>query len=130
MPTQWVISSGRPDSGIEGLRFRPLTGWPSGIYEAPPLLWTRIVVVSELPGGRDTLLLRLLGARAVLKKAILELQALPAEAPERMLALPILVRLRLAVPADPAMRNDDDKEFSWRRRTSSRRGVERHSRRV
>lgn len=124
MPTQWVISSGRPDGGIGGLGFHPLIGWPSGIYEGPPLLWTRLVVVSELPVARDTLLLRLLGARTVLKHAIVELQALPAEAPERMLALPILVRLRLAVPADPAMRTSDDQEFlmdtqdiveAWRR---------------
>jgi hypothetical protein len=46
------------------------------------------VVVKELPVTRDTLLLRLLGAGSVLKHAIAELQALPAEAPERRLALP------------------------------------------
>jgi len=28
-----VISSGRPDGGIDGLGFRPMTGWPPGIYE-------------------------------------------------------------------------------------------------
>jgi hypothetical protein len=54
IPTQWVISSGRPKGGIEGLRLHRLEGWPPGIYEGPPLLWTRLVVVSELP---DTLLL-------------------------------------------------------------------------
>jgi hypothetical protein len=75
MPTQWVISSGRPDGGIEGLRFHRLNGWPSGIYEGPPLLWTRLAVVSELPVERNTLLLRLLGAGQVLKQAIAELKA-------------------------------------------------------
>jgi len=35
VPTQWVISSGRPDDGIEGLRFWPLPGWASGVYEGP-----------------------------------------------------------------------------------------------
>jgi hypothetical protein len=92
VPTQWVISSGRPDGGIKGLWLRPMTGWPSGFYEGPPLLWTRLVVVNELPVTRDTLLLRLLGAGSVLKQAIAELQALPAETPERMLALPVLVK--------------------------------------
>jgi hypothetical protein len=123
-PTQWVISSGRPAGGIEGLWLRPLGSWPFGIYEGPPLLWTRLVVVNELPVSRDTLLLRLLGAGSVLKQAILELQALQAEAPERALALPILLRLRLAVPSDPAKQTDDDQEFlmdtqdiveTWRR---------------
>jgi hypothetical protein len=123
-PTQWVISSGRPESGIEGLWLRPLKGWPSGFYEGPPLLWTRLVVVSELPITRDTLFLRLLGANRVLKQAIAELKALPADAPERTLVLPILVRLRLEIPTDPAKRTKDDQEFfmdtqdiveAWRR---------------
>jgi hypothetical protein len=123
-PTQWVISSGRPESGIMGLAFRPTTRWPVGVYSGPRLLWTRLVVVNELPVERNTLLLRLLGAGAVLKRAIAELQALPAEAPERRLALPLLINLRLAVPADPALQTDDDKEFlmhtqdlaeAWRR---------------
>lgn len=123
-PLQWVISSGRPDRGIEGLWLRPLVDWPSGIYEGPPLLRTRLVVVSELPVVRSTLLLRLLGAGQVLKGAISELKALEAQALERVVALPILLRLRLEVPADPAQRSIDDQEFlmetqdiveSWRR---------------
>jgi hypothetical protein len=124
IPTQWVISSGRPDAGIEGLWLRPLGGWPFGFYEGPPLLWTRLVVVNELPVARDTLLVRLLGAGSVLKQAIAELKAQDADAPERTLALPILLRLRLTVPNDPAKRTNDDKEFlmatqdiveNWRR---------------
>jgi hypothetical protein len=47
-----------------------------------------------------------------------------AEAPERTLALPILRRLRLEIPADPAKQTNDDQEFlmntqdiveTWRR---------------
>ena len=111
IPTQWVISSGRPERGIEGLWLSPMNGWPSGVYEGPPLLWTRLVVVSELPVVRDTLLLRLLGAGRVLKQAIAELKALEGEAPERTLALPILLRLRLEIPADPVKQTNDDQEF-------------------
>jgi post-segregation antitoxin (ccd killing protein) len=111
IPTQWVISSGRPKGGIEGLRLHPLEGWPPGIYEGPPLFWTRLVVVSELPVTPDTLLLRLLGAGQVLKQAIAELKALRTEDPARSLALPLLVRLRLEIPTDPAQRTDDDQEF-------------------
>jgi hypothetical protein len=124
VPTQWVISSGRPDGGIDGLWLRPVAGWLPGVYEGPPLLWTRLVVVNELPVTRDTLLVRLLGAGAVLKQAIAELKELQAESPERMLALPILLRLRLTVPSDPAKQTTDDQEFlmdtqdiveTWRR---------------
>jgi hypothetical protein len=106
-----VISSGYPKGGIEGLRLHRLEGWPPGIYEGPPLLWTRLVVVSELPVTPDTLLLRLLGAGQVLKQAISELKALRTEDHARSLALPLLVRLRLEIPTDPAQRTDDDQEF-------------------
>jgi hypothetical protein len=124
LPTQWVISSGRPDAGIDGLGFRPTAAGMRGTYESPPLLYTRLVVVSELPVMRDTLLVRLLGAGSVLQHAIAELQALPAETPERRLALPVLLRLRLIVPTDPAQQTSDDQEFlmdtqdiveTWRR---------------
>jgi hypothetical protein len=111
MPMQWVISSGRPQGGIGGLRLQRLKGWPAGFYEGPPLLWTRLVVVSELPVGSDTLLVRLLGAGRVLKLAIAELKALRPEDPARILALPLLVRLRMEIATDPAERTDDDQEF-------------------
>lgn len=136
VPIQWVISSGRPDGGIEGLCFHPAASWPDGIYEGPRLLWTRLIVVSELPVVRDTLLLRLLGAGRVLRHAIAELKALPADAPERTLALPVLLRLRLDVPADPEKQTKDDQEFlmntqdiveTWRREAVQegvRQGVE------
>jgi len=119
-----VISSGRPDAGINGLGFDPMPGGLRGIYESPPLYCTRLMVVSELPVTRDTLLVRLLGAGATLKQAIAELTALPAEASERRLALPILLRFRLTVPTDPAQQTSEDQEFlmdtediveTWRR---------------
>jgi hypothetical protein len=101
-----------------------MPGGLRGIYESPPLQYTRLVVVSELPVTRDTLLVRLLGAGSVLKQAIAELQALPADSPERRLALPVPLRLRVTVPTDPAQQTSDDQEFlmntqdiveTWRR---------------
>lgn len=111
LPIQWIISSGRPDGSIEGFAFRPLDGWPPGIYEGPPQLWTRLVVVNELPIARNTLMLRLLGAGAVLRRAIAELKALPPDAPERMLAFPLLVQFRLIVESEPGVRTPEDEEF-------------------
>jgi hypothetical protein len=138
LPTQWVISSGRPDAGIDGLGFRPMASGIRGIYESPPLQYTRLVVVSELPVVRDTLLVRLFGAGSVLKRAIAELQALPEEVPERGLALPVLLRLRLTVPTDPAQQTSDDQEFlmntqdiveNWRREAIQE-GLEQGERKV
>lgn len=65
---------------------------------------------------RDTLLVRLMGAGTTLKRAIADVRALPPDAPERRLALPILVRLRLEIPADPAKRATIDREFSMNTR--------------
>jgi hypothetical protein len=108
MPIQWILSAGRPSRGIAGLAFHPMTGWPSGFYEGPPLLWTRLVVVNELPVERSTLMLRLLGAGAVLERAIVELKALPADAPESMVALPMLTRTRLPMDEPGRRRSDED----------------------
>jgi hypothetical protein len=78
----------------------------------------------------------LLGAGAVLKHAIAELQALPADAPERRLALPVLVRLHLTVPTDPVQQTREDQEFlmstqdiveTWRQ-AAVQEGVERERR--
>lgn len=111
IPMLWVISAGRPTKGIKGLKLHRMRRWPSGLYEAAPLLFMRLVVVSELPVRHDTLLLRLLGADDVLQSALAELKALPEKAPERVLALPILVRLHLDILANPAEQTSDDQEF-------------------
>ncbi len=110
-PRMWVVSSGRPRSGLPALGFRPLRGWPRGIHGAPPAFRLGLVVVSDLPRTRDTLLFRLMGAGKVLKRAVAELRGLPAGAPERVVALPILLRLRVDVPAEPEQRTRDDEEF-------------------
>lgn len=109
-PIQWILCSGRPSAALAGFRFRGSRRSP-GIYDGPALTRTRIVVISELPRTRDTLLVRLMGAGQTLTRAIGEVWALPADAPERRLALPILVRLRLEIPADPAKQTTIDREF-------------------
>jgi hypothetical protein len=113
LPVQWIVSSGRPTSALEGLRFDavPTPEWGPGVYDGPPLTSTRLVVVTELPDTPDTLLLRLMGAGRVLARALEELRSLPNDALERALALPLLVSLRIDVPAEPEKRNEDDEEY-------------------
>ncbi|AUX19888.1 uncharacterized protein SOCEGT47_003410 [Sorangium cellulosum] len=69
-----------------------------------------MVVISELPRTRETLLLRLLGAGAVLRDAIRELTALPEDAWERSIALPWLVRLCTELPPEASVRAALDPE--------------------
>jgi hypothetical protein len=109
-PVQWIISSGRPASALDGLCFKASSTWGAGIYEGPALTHTYLTVVSELPEARFTLLVRLMGAGRTLTKAIAEIKALPKDAPERVLALPILLRLRFEIAADPHDRTPDEQE--------------------
>jgi len=110
-PMLWVLSAGRPVAVLRAFAFRRAGGFPRGVYRAPPGLRLGIVVIRELPSTRETLLLRLMGAGNVLNRAIAEVLALPDAAPERTLALPLLVRLRLEIVEDPAQRTSDDVEF-------------------
>jgi hypothetical protein len=111
LPTQWILCAGRPSAAIAGLCFHPSAQWGPGIYQGPPLTHTYLIVIGELPETRDTLLVRLMGAGRTLRRAIAGLKALPDDAPERALALPILLRLRLEVAANPRQRTKEDQEF-------------------
>ncbi|WP_437853817.1 hypothetical protein [Sorangium sp. So ce363] len=108
-PRLCVLSSGRPATVLDAFGFDPVPGRP-GLYRAAPGWQIDLVAIAELPRVRDTLLLRLLGARAVLRDAIRELIALPDDAWERSIALPWLVRLRFEVPAEPSARTTEDAE--------------------
>jgi len=108
-PRLWIIAAGRPRRMLTGLGFDPMPDWPHGFYRCPPDFLAMTVVVSELPKGRETLMLRIWGAGRVLKEAIAELLALPEDAPERGLLLPVVLNLRRMksnVPKTP-----EEKEF-------------------
>lgn len=96
----WLLSAGVPRTTVAEFEFRPLAGWPSGVYSAAPGLEARLVVISELPRTRETLLLRLMGAGGVFDGAIADLKALSPDAVEVRVALPVLVALRLTLPPE------------------------------
>lgn len=108
-PRLCLLSSGRPATVLDAFRFEPEPGRP-GLYRAAPGWQVDVVVIAELPRTRDTLLLRLLGARGVLRDAIRELAALPDDAWERSIALPWLARLRFETQAEPSARAAEDAE--------------------
>jgi hypothetical protein len=100
VPRLWIVSSGRPEEVIRGLELRPLEGWPPGFWEAAPLLDMRLVVLRELPETRETLLLRVLGRGKTFERAMHELHALPKDAPEAEIAIPMLLAFRVGIVQD------------------------------
>jgi hypothetical protein len=78
MPCLWLVSAGRPTAVLRGLEMVPLRDWPAGFYRTTLReLPVFSVVVAELPRENDTLLLRLMGARKVLRRALEDLRVLP-----------------------------------------------------
>ena len=106
-PLGWIITAQRPASVLARLPATQATDWPRGVYfSASPgpiplglegaggMLRVGIVVASELPRDRSTLLVRFLAAGPLLADAIAELGALEEGAHERSVAEEILVELR------------------------------------
>ncbi|WP_433937317.1 hypothetical protein AB3662_22045 [Sorangium cellulosum] len=99
LPSAWLVSAGRPDGMLRDFGFVQDAAGPEGLYAAPAPGWRiQVVVISELPRVRSTVLLRLLGSPRVRRAALRDLAALPEEAWERRVALPWLVRLSFEVP--------------------------------
>jgi hypothetical protein len=112
IPRLWLISVGRPRGVLSGLRFEPLSGWPSGIWQGPPLLRTYVVVLRDLPVTRETLLLRLLGAGQSFWRAVEELRALPADDWEPQTFFPMLLAYRIDISQDPEEPSEVDMGYA------------------
>lgn len=108
----WITSSGRPARVLEALGFAPRLRWPVGVYGAALGWRVNLVVASELPRDRETLLVRLLGRGRTFREAVEDLKALPEDAWERRIAVPPLIRLRLTIAGDPELRFDEEQELA------------------
>jgi hypothetical protein len=84
-PLQGLISSGRPETVLRRMNFRPMDGWPSGFWERDDCDALHVVVVRDLPRTPDTLYLRLLGRDRHFAQAVRELTALDGEQAGRQL---------------------------------------------
>jgi hypothetical protein len=130
-PRLCVITTGRPERVLGGYGFSPTAGFPAGFYDRDEADACGIVVLRELPRVRETLILRLMAAGAVLNEALAELDRLPADAWERAVAIPPLVEARFKIPQDVA--DEAEREFlmstqdlyeEWKQKTEQA-GVER-----
>jgi hypothetical protein len=109
-PFLWILAAGRPTAVLDELGARPAPEWPRGVYFSPGLLRVGIIVASELPRDRSTLLVRLMAAGPLLPQAIEDLSALPADAHERAVAEQILLNLQHALGKKPS-RTPEEQEF-------------------
>jgi hypothetical protein len=111
-PFLWIITARRPSSVLSLLAAVLAEGWPSGVYMSPgkPLhtgnagppepggmLRVGIVVASELPRDRSTILVRIMAGGAALPAALADLAELPADAYERDVASMDVLELRQAL---------------------------------
>jgi hypothetical protein len=87
-----VLSPGRPETALDAYRCEPVQ---AGVYHAVPGLVMRVVVLAELPRTRATLLLRLLGSGRRFREAVADLAALPRDAWEKSVAVPLLLHFGL-----------------------------------
>jgi len=104
-PRLVVISTGRPDTVIDEYGCREVRrGW----YESVEGLQMLVIVLAEIPRTRETLMLRLLGAGRVLAEALDDLAALPADAWERSVSWPVLLKFGLAREGREATSDEED----------------------
>jgi hypothetical protein len=110
-PQLWIIAAGRPETLLRKLELVQAPGWPPGVYRfGGEVLRVGLVAAGELPRERSTLLVRLMAAGAGLRHALADLMALPADAHERLVAGPVLLRLHHALRAK-ADRNPEEQEI-------------------
>jgi hypothetical protein len=89
----WVISPGEPKSAIDHWGLTPRAGWPSGVYSGREHATPSVVVLSQLPRDRSTLLLRLMGSGAALRDAVTEARSLSPDAWERRIINDVLLQM-------------------------------------
>ena len=103
-PELVVIGPGLPETVLDAYGCQP--DGP-GLYRAVWGLALRVVVISELPRTRETLLIRLLGRGRWFTQALADLAALPDGAWEQSIATPLLVHFQLAGREHPTNEEDD-----------------------
>ncbi len=107
----WIIAAGAPATLLAKLKLERSADWPAGIYLfGDDVLRVGIIVASQLPRDRTTLLVRLMAAGPLLAPAIKEVAALPPDACERAVAEPILLQFQHMLGQSPTQ-DPNEQEF-------------------
>lgn len=107
----WIIAASAPTTLLAKLRLERSADWPAGIYLfGDDVLRVGIVVASQLPRDRTTLLVRLMAAGPLLAPAVKEVAALPPDAYERAIAEPILLQFQHMLGQSPPQ-DPNEQEF-------------------
>jgi hypothetical protein len=110
-PLLWIIAAVISAPVLLKLKADAAPGWPAGVYFfGDDVLRVGIVVASELPRNRSSLLVRLMAAGPLLPQAIEELGALPEDAHERAVAEQLLLNLHHALGKKPNQ-TPEEQEF-------------------
>jgi hypothetical protein len=108
-PLLWILGATVSAPMLRKLEAQAVPGWPAGVYSfGGDLFRARIVVASELPRDRSTLLVRIMAAGPMLPDAITELSALPTDAHERTVAEQILLHLQRALGTKPSRTPEEE----------------------
>jgi hypothetical protein len=107
----WVVSPGRPLSAMRRFQFRPARSWPAGFYRSGSAFRLWLVVLSELPAGRETLLLRLLGNARGRLDAAREIRQLSPDDPIRRPLLRVLAHVKFVLERDPTVGTAEEREL-------------------
>jgi hypothetical protein len=108
-PVLWLLVTAVSAPMLRELGVAVLSGWPPGVYAfGGDVQRVRIVVASELPRERSTLLVRLMAAGPLLPSALADLAALPEDACERTVAEDILVELQQRLEKKRRRRREEE----------------------
>lgn len=90
----WIIAALRPGSVLRAWRLQPDRSGLDGLYASRVRRAPRVIVCSELPATRETLLVRLMGRGETLQTALANFHRLPLDAWERAFVPTLLLRVR------------------------------------
>ena len=108
-PLLWILAPTVWAPMLLKLKADAAAGWPAGVYfVGDDLFRARIVVASELPRDRSTLLVRIMAAGPMLPEAVADLAALPTDAHERAVAEQILVHLQHVLGKKPSRTPEEE----------------------
>jgi hypothetical protein len=113
-PRLWIISAGRPELVLARYEMRSMDGdgWLPGFWQAADGHALHVVVLRDLPETLDTLFLRLLGAGATHRRAVIEIGALPRDSWQYQLAMPLLLAFRIQMPPGLYDDSEDDMQYT------------------